>query len=192
MRHKLRLTFIFASLWLAQASLDQASPGPFILPRSGKVYSPDEVWLAVLGAARAEAQTLSGGVKLPLELTNFSASSITDNWEVFGRLSVGAFALEMGVLFPTAPLVVSAHGTWEISETPEGLVVFIGVGGFRIFIGSETFTGFDVKGGVEWGLGDLPLRALVEAGWQSSVEIPLAGAGGFFVNLGVRWDLLSF
>ena len=188
MRRKLCLVFIFAGLWLAQAPLDVH----LRQPEAGEGVQSRRSLVAVLGAARAEAQTLSGGVKLPLELTNFSASNITDNWEVFGRLSVGAFALEMGVLFPTAPLVISAHGTWEISETPEGLVVFIGVGGFRIFIGSETFTGFDVKGGVEWGLGDLPLRALVEAGWQSSVEIPLAGAGGFFVNLGVRWDLLSF
>lgn len=145
------------------------------------------VVLAVLGATRAEAQVVGVGVKLPLELSNFSVSSITDNWEVFGRLGVGAFALEMGVFFPTAPLVVSAHGTWAISD-----VVFIGVGGFRIFIGSETFTGFDVKGGVEWASRELPLRAIFEAGWQSSVEIPLVGAGGFFVNLGVRWDFSSF
>lgn len=142
-------------------------------------------------APGAEAQTLGVGVKIPLELSNFTAANVTDNWEVFGRLGVGAFALEMGVFFPTVPLVMSAHATWtlQMTDTPEEPIFFIGVGGFRIFVGEETFTGFDVKGGVEWLLGDLPLRALVEAGWQSSVEIPLAGAGGFFFTLGVRWDL---
>ncbi len=147
--------------------------------------------LIVLGMGGAEAQTLGVGVKLPIELQNLS-SGLADNWEVFGRVGVGAFALEMGVFFPTAPLVVSAHATWAISTASQGLIFFIGVGGFRIFIGSETFTGFDVKGGVEWHMSDLPLRAIVEAGWQSSVEIPLAGAGGAFVNLGVRWDLFNF
>ncbi len=128
---------------------------------------------------------------MPVELTNFTAANMTDNWEVFGRLGVGAFALEMGVLFPTVPLVVSAHGTWAISglTASEELLLFIGFGGFRIFIGSETFTGFDIKVGAEWGVRGLPLRAIVEGGWQSSVEIPLAGAGGLFFNLGVRWDL---
>jgi len=150
------------------------------------------VVLAVLGAARAEAQVVGVGAKLPLELTNFSVSSLVDNWEVFGRLGVGAFALEIGVLFPTAPLIVSAHGTWALSDIAGEVVPFIGVGGFRIFIGSETFTGFDVKGGVEWAVRDLPLRGIFEAGWQSSVEIPLIGAGGVFVTIGVRWDLPSF
>lgn len=147
--------------------------------------------LVLLGVGEAGAQTPGIGVKLPVELSAFSSSSIADNWEVFGRLGVGAFALEMGVLFPTAPLIVSAHGTWALSQTQE-FVPFIGVGGFRIFIGSETFTGFDVKGGMEWVWRDLPLRGIVEVGWQSSVEIPLVGAGGFFVTLGVRWDLLGF
>lgn len=147
--------------------------------------------LVLLGVGEAGAQTPGIGVKLPVELSAFSSSSIADNWEVFGRLGVGAFALEMGVLFPTAPLIVSAHGTWALSQTQE-FVPFIGVGGFRIFIGSETFTGFDVKGGMEWVWRDLPLRGIFEVGWQSSVEIPLVGAGGFFVTLGVRWDLLGF
>ncbi len=146
--------------------------------------------LAGGGAFSGHAQTLGVGVKMPVELTNFTAANMTDNWEVFGRLGVGAFALEMGVFFPTVPLVVSAHGTWAISDltASEELRFFIGVGGFRIFIGSETFTGFDVKIGAEWAFRDLPARAILEGGWQSSVEIPLAGAGGLFLSLGVRWD----
>lgn len=149
------------------------------------------VLLAAVWASSAHAQTLGVGVKMPVELTNFTAANMTDNWEVFGRLGVGAFALEMGVFFPTVPLVVSAHGTWAISDiaASEEFLFFIGVGGFRIFIGSETFTGFDIKIGVEWVLHDLPVRAILEGGWQSSVEIPLAGAGGLFFSLGVRWDL---
>lgn len=150
------------------------------------------VVLVLVGAGQGVAQTPGIGVKLPVELSAFSSSSIADNWEVFGRLGVGSFALEIGVLFPTAPLIVSAHGTWALSQSAEEFVPFIGVGGFRIFIGSETFTGFDVKGGMEWVWRDLPLRGIFEVGWQSSVEIPLVGAGGFFVTLGVRWDLLGF
>jgi len=142
-------------------------------------------------ASSVHAQTLGVGVKMPVELTSFTAANMTDNWEVFGRLGVGAFALEMGVFFPTVPLVVSAHGTWAIPDltASEELLFFIGVGGFRIFIGSETFTGFDVKIGVEWAFHGLPARAILEGGWQSPVEIPLAGAGGLFFSLGVRWDL---
>ncbi len=149
--------------------------------------------LAVVAASSVQAQTLGVGVKMPVELTNFTAANMTDNWEVFGRLGVGAFALEMGVFFPTVPLVVSAHATWALSDlTPsEEVLFFIGVGGFRIFIGSETFTGFDAKIGVEWAFQGVPARAILEGGWQSSVEIPLAGAGGPFFSLGVRWDLLT-
>lgn len=151
------------------------------------------VSLALLGALRAEAQTFGVGIKMPVELSNFTAANMTDNWEVFGRLGVGSFALEMGVFFPLVPLVVSAHGTWTIfsqmTEESERLVFFIGVGGFRIFIDDVTFTGFDAKGGLEWALAGLPLRAMLEAGWQSSVEIPLVGAGGLFFSLGVRWEL---
>lgn len=151
------------------------------------------VWVVVLGlvlalAWKAEAQTVGIGVKIPVELTSFTVASMTDNWEIFGRLGVGAFALEIGVFFPTVPLVVSAHATWVVSDMADQSLFFIGVGGYRIFIGPETFTGFDAKIGVEWAFSDIPVRAVVEAGWQSSVEIPLAGAGGAFVSFGVRWD----
>jgi hypothetical protein len=151
------------------------------------------VVLALLWVSTAEAQTFGVGVKMPVELSNFTAANMTDNWEVFGRLGVGSFALEMGIFFPLVPLVVSAHGTWALSsmttEAAEELVFFIGVGGFRIFISDVTFTGFDAKVGLEWAFAGLPLRTILEAGWQSSVEIPLAGAGGLFFSLGVRWDL---
>jgi hypothetical protein len=151
------------------------------------------LWVVVLGlvlsgAWQAEAQTVGVGVKIPVELTSFTVASVTDNWEVFGRLGVGAFALEIGLLFPTVPLVVSAHATWVVSVVTGESLFFIGVGGYRIFIGPETFTGFDAKVGLEWGFSSIPLRGVLEAGWQSSVEIPLAGAGGAFVSLGVRWD----
>ena len=144
--------------------------------------------LGVGGAWQAEAQTVGVGVKIPVELTPFAIANITDNGEVFGRLGVGAFALEIGLVFPTVPLMVSAHATWVVSPVTEESLFFIGVGGYRIFIGPETFTGFDAKIGLEWGFSNIPLRGVLEAGWQSSVEIPLAGAGGAFVSLGVRWD----
>ncbi len=151
------------------------------------------LWVFVLGlvvglVAQAEAQIVGVGVKVPIEVTSFTGASVTDNWEVFGRLGVGAFALEIGILFPTVPLVVSAHATWVVAPVTEESLFFIGVGGYRIFIGSETFTGFDAKVGVEFGFSTIPLRGIFEAGWQSSVEIPLAGAGGAFVSFGVRWD----
>jgi hypothetical protein len=151
------------------------------------------VWVVVLGlgvglGVHAEAQTVGVGVKVPIELTSFTGASVTDNWEVFGRLGVGAFALELGLLLPAVPLVVSAHATWVVSALTRESLFFIGVGGYRIFIGPETFTGFDAKVGLEWGFSRIPLRGVLEAGWQSSVEIPLAGAGGAFVSLGVRWD----
>lgn len=150
-------------------------------------------WVVVLGLAlslawEGQAQTVGVGVKIPVELTSLTAANVTDNWEVFGRLGVGAFALEIGVFFPMVPLVVSAHATWVVSNMMDQSLFFIGVGGYRIFIGPETFTGFDAKVGLEWAFPEIPMRAVVEAGWQSSVEIPLAGAGGAFVSLGVRWD----
>ncbi len=151
------------------------------------------VWVVVLGVVvglvgEAEAQTVGVGVRIPVELMSVTVASMTDNWEVFGRLGVGAFALELGFFFPLVPLIVSAHATWVVSDLSERSLFFIGVGGYRIFIGSETFTGFDAKVGLEWAFSDIPLRAVVEAGWQSSVEIPLTGAGGAFVSLGMRWD----
>ena len=150
-------------------------------------------WAVVLVlsvAWEAQAQTVGVGVKIPVEVGSFTVTNVIDNWEVFGRLGVGAFALEIGVLFPTAPLVVSAHATWVVSGITDQALFFIGVGGYRIFIGPETFTGFDAKVGLEWDFSDIPVRAVLEAGWQSSVEIPLAGAGGPFFSVGVRWDLL--
>lgn len=151
------------------------------------------VWVVAVGlglgvAWGTQAQTVGVGVKIPVEVASFTPASVTDNWEVFGRLGVGAFALEIGVFFPTVPLVVSAHATWVVSDVTDQSLFFIGVGGYRIFIGSETFTGFDAKVGLEWAFSDIPVRAVLEAGWQSSVEIPLAGVGGAFVSVGVRWD----
>ncbi|MDW8031596.1 MAG: hypothetical protein RMJ29_07270 [Candidatus Bipolaricaulota bacterium] len=152
------------------------------------------MWVVVLGvglswAWGAQAQTMVGvGVKIPIELASFTVGSVTDNWEIFGRLSVGAFALELGFFFPTVPLIVSAHATWVLSDVTDQALLFVGVGGYRIFIGPETFTGFDAKVGLEWPFPEIPVRAIMEVGWQSSVEIPLAGAGGAFVSLGLRWD----
>lgn len=151
-------------------------------------------WVIVLGvvlALEAQAQTVGVGVKIPVELTSFTAANVTDNWEIFGKLGVGAFALELGFFLPTVPLIVSAHATWVIADVTESRF-FVGAGGYRIFIGSETFTGFGVKVGLERAFSDIPARAIVETGWQSSVEIPLRGAGGIFVSVGVRWDWPSF
>lgn len=143
--------------------------------------------VALAGACEASAQTLGFGVKLPVELANFTTANLTDNWEIFGQLRVGAFALESGVFIPLVPLVASAHLKFDLSRVG-GMVLFLGGGGFLISIGEETFTGVVGKAGLEWVLPGLPLKALFEGGWQSSIEM-LQGSGGPFIAIGVRWDL---
>lgn len=91
------------------------------------------IWVVVLGFALGlawgtQAQTVGVGVKIPVELASFTATSVTDNWEVFGRLGVGAFALEIGVFFPTVPLVVSAHATWVVSDVTDQSLFLSGLG----------------------------------------------------------------
>lgn len=145
----------------------------------------------------ALAQTVGVGVKVPLELSDFNVERLADNLEIFGQVALGPLALEAGVLMPFSPLVVGAALKFSFfrmsHHSDEGEVLweaplFVGGGGILISFGDLFFTTYVFKAGIEWRWAGVPLRTLLEVGWQSLV-VGLQGTGGPFLHIGLRWDL---
>ncbi len=143
------------------------------------------------------AQTVGVGVKVPIEIASFSAGNLTDNLEIFGQAALGPLALEVGALIPFSPLVLGAAFKFSFfqidyrrddGERLWAVPIFIGAGGMLISLGDLSFTTFVIKAGGEWHSPALPLRAIIEGGWQSPIAV-LQGTGGVFLSLGLRWDL---
>lgn len=159
------------------------------------------VWVLGMGwgcfGSEALAQTVGVGVRVPVEMNDLYFGRLTDNLELFGQVALGPLAAEAGVLVPFSPLVAGAALKFSFFQmsyhSDEGELLmeipfFIGGGGVLISFGELAFTTYIVKAGMEWRWVGLPLRVLVEGGWQSLI-VGLQGTGGVFLSLGLRWDL---
>lgn len=157
-------------------------------------------WAVLLGAIvllgltfRTNAENLSFGLQVPVELQRLSVNNFYDNLEVTGGYHIfEKFEIEASLLVPAAPIFASLSGKFTFltlwSEKPERhkwLGFYLGAGLIYISVASESLWGGQGLLGLEWPLSELPISFLLDIGVKF-FSIFLNMFSGPFINLGVR------
>jgi hypothetical protein len=133
----------------------------------------------------APAQTLSVGLKIPIEFQTLSVEHFYDNFELTSAFHWGElWQIELRLLVPVSPIFAAFNIQLSFLRM-ESLNFYAGAGLIYTSVITESLWGGQGFLGADWRLADWPVSLSIELG-SRVFTIFLGTYSGLFLNLGAR------